>query len=207
MQPRGRKKRLKGDDRQQEIVDAVVALLEEGADFSAISIEDIASRGGISRSNFYFYFESKQAALMAALARVQQDMFAVARAFFDAPGEPTLEEMNATLRGIVRVWREHRFVMRAFADAGGSDPAVWKALEAFIESFVPETAGRIVRICAGKNRIVSADYARELARCLIWANERNLYRAVMSDASEQAWNSVADTMTDIWRAAIIGPAA
>ena len=43
----------------------------------------------------------------------------------------------------------------------------------------------------------------ELATALLWANERNLYRATVAQFSSQDWNHLIQTITAIWAGAIL----
>ena len=49
---------------EADVLEATEALLEEGASFADLSIERIATRAGISRTAFYFYFRDKRELLM-----------------------------------------------------------------------------------------------------------------------------------------------
>src|SRR3712207_3457614 len=76
-----------GDQRRQAILDAVEQLLRERS-IADLSVEDIALAAGISRSGFYFYFESKYAALAETLTDVFEEMLEAASAFFEGTDEP-----------------------------------------------------------------------------------------------------------------------
>src|SRR5262245_31819762 len=63
----------KGDLREAAILDRAWALLAEKP-LSHITIEDLVSGARISRSSFYFYFESKDAVIRALAARVEGEI-------------------------------------------------------------------------------------------------------------------------------------
>ncbi|GGN94624.1 hypothetical protein GCM10010112_84180 [Actinoplanes lobatus] len=56
----------KGDQREQALVDAARAVFRDKA-ISQVTIDELAGAAGITRSGFYFYFESKQALLAAVV--------------------------------------------------------------------------------------------------------------------------------------------
>lgn len=63
----------KGDRTEAAILDVAWGLLPEKP-LSSITISDLAQGAGISRSSFYFYFESKDAVVLALAQRVGEDI-------------------------------------------------------------------------------------------------------------------------------------
>ena len=117
----------KGDRRRQAIVDAVEHLLETRT-IGALSVEDIAAEAGISRSGFYFYFESKYAALADALSDVADAIERAADDFFGDTGREPRDYVLDALSGVAAMWREHADLMVAVVDAAHSDAgarALW----------------------------------------------------------------------------------
>src|SRR5690349_3164270 len=68
------RRNLKGDRREQAILEGAYDLLRT-TPLRNISIVDITTRAELSRSSFYFYFESKWQVLSALLSRVTADVF------------------------------------------------------------------------------------------------------------------------------------
>src|ERR671931_102010 len=64
----------KGDRTSQAILDTAERLLAE-RDLSAITIDELATGAGISRSAFYFHFESREAVLYLLADRVLKELF------------------------------------------------------------------------------------------------------------------------------------
>ena len=60
------------------MLEATEALLTEGASFAELNIERIATRGGISRTAFYFYFRDKRELLMRLTSDVNEQLMAAA---------------------------------------------------------------------------------------------------------------------------------
>lgn len=204
MQPRGRKSELKGDTRRRELVDAVKRVLKEGVSFADLSIENITAEAGISRSTFYFYFESKHQALEAALASVQLAMEKQADVFFKGGHSDPFMELQEALEGVVKIWRKEEHIMKALVEAAASDKALWKSLDNFVEFFVQPTSLSIVEIHKNQGRITTQEEAEELARTLMWGNERNFYRASVSKFSKKEWEKLVENVTRVWAGAILG---
>lgn len=205
MQPRGRKRELRGDIRQKELLEALRESLESGVSFADLSVEELSGRAGLSRPSFYFYFESKQQALMAALGEVREAMASSADIFFHGSSPDPMQEIEDAVAGVVQVWRENQSLMRALVEAAANDKEVWKGLTEFIEAFVEPTASRIMQIWKAQGRPLPESAAREICTILLWSNERNFYRAAVSEFSDAQWDSLKRTITSIWTSAIQHP--
>ena len=81
---RRRGARTKGDEREDQILSAMRSLLADHP-IDDVTIDDISSAAGISRTSFYFYFPSKQAVLTTLMERIWDD-FASTHDWFDAVG-------------------------------------------------------------------------------------------------------------------------
>lgn len=193
----------KGDRRRQAIVDAVEQLLR-GRTIAQLSVEDIAAEAGISRSGFYFYFESKYAALAEALTDVADAIERAAGEFLDDTDRDPADYAAEALAGVARLWREHADLMVAIVDAAHSDAgarALWDAWRArFLEGIA-----RAIRTerDAGRATLDGAS-PEELARALLTMNLGVFYddaRRGVSDA--EAERSVA-ALTSVWLASVWG---
>ena len=60
---------------QGAVLAATESLLAEGASYSDLNIERIATRAGISRTAFYFYFRDKRELLMRLTADVNELLY------------------------------------------------------------------------------------------------------------------------------------
>jgi AcrR family transcriptional regulator len=63
----------KGDLKEAAILDTAWRLLAEKP-FTGVTIEELAAGAGISRSSFYFYFDSRDAVIRALAARVSTEL-------------------------------------------------------------------------------------------------------------------------------------
>jgi AcrR family transcriptional regulator len=87
------KARLRG-----QIVDAAAALLGQ-KDFSGLTADDIAAKAEVGRATFFRYFDSKEAAVVAAF--YEQRLSALVTAMNAAP--PALEPMDAIIWAFARL--------------------------------------------------------------------------------------------------------
>src|SRR4030081_711105 len=61
---------------EARVLEATEALLGEGASYTELNIERIATRAGISRTAFYFYFDDKRELLMRLTEDVAEPLYA-----------------------------------------------------------------------------------------------------------------------------------
>src|SRR5436190_201577 len=75
---------MKTAERRAEVEAAILSaaeeLLEEGTPFPRLKIEEVARRGGIGRTGFYFYFRDKRELLMRLAEDVAEALWGQARA-------------------------------------------------------------------------------------------------------------------------------
>src|SRR5207244_8088058 len=119
----------------QALLDATVALLEDGTPYAEVGIEQIVRRAGFSRPTFYAYFEDKRALILHLGKALEEDMVAVAQpglSFADVP-------LRATLAGVLAVYTRHRGVAAALTEDAASD----RGVNAFWRTFInrSHTAG------------------------------------------------------------------
>src|SRR3954447_17807198 len=124
----------KGDARRRAILDAVEQLLRERS-IAELSVEDVALSAGISRSGFYFYFESKYAALGETLTDVWEEIAQAADAFFTGTDEPPVQFVPRALRQVAEVWRRHEALLVGMFDASSSDPGARNLWDAWLDRF------------------------------------------------------------------------
>jgi AcrR family transcriptional regulator len=204
MIPRGRKRELRGDLRQRRLIDALVEELESGKSFAALSINDLTRRAGLSRPGFYFYFQSKEEVLLAALSEGREQLFEVARSLEDARGRKPLDLVKETLGRAIRIRRQHQPLQRAFAEAAATHPEIWAFLEDTVEAMVGPLSALVVRLRAERKRPISEAAAQRLVRALLWANERNVHRAIVGSLSSREWAELTETLSTIWTCSILG---
>ena len=80
---------------QTAVLRATEQLLGEGATYADLNIERIATRAGISRTAFYFYFADKRELLMRLSEDVTDELYAQADIWYSGSGDPE-EEIRVT---------------------------------------------------------------------------------------------------------------
>src|SRR5438309_1574511 len=115
---------------EARVLEATEGLLGEGASYTDLSVERIATRAGISRTAFYFYFHDKRELLMRLTEDVAELLYAEADAWWSGEGDGPAELARA-LAKVVGMYREHDVLLRAVVEVAAVDEAVggfWRAL-------------------------------------------------------------------------------
>jgi AcrR family transcriptional regulator len=195
--PSRRRQASKGDRREQAILDTARDLLQSRP-LAALTIDELAGGAGISRSSFYFYFDSKAAVLAALLEGLSAEVAVENSPWLDGTG-PDEPALRAALEHSVELWRTSGGLLRqAFTSTGPDDPlATWRSgivsrgvnrLAARIErdraagyaAGGPPSAGSLARMASAMRDQVLAECAgtvpdRELVDDLVTATLRLLY--------------------------------
>lgn len=202
---RGRRTpKVSGDERERTILATFERLLEERS-LHEISVDDIARGAGISRPTFYFYFASKEAVLLSLFERMLADAAATRGDTLERVGEDPAARLREGLSAFFDVFRAHRAVTLAGADARASSAEVREVWARVMEGWVEETAAAID---AERARGAAPDGvpARDLAISLLLMNERVQHTAFAGHPPAVGEDDVVDVLVAIWLNAIYGTA-
>ena len=133
----------RGDRRERAILDGARELLEVKP-LSQVTTDELAGAAGLSRSSFYFYFDSKQAVLSALLDGLSDELRAENDSWLEAtgPGEPALRQATAHL---VALWRTHGGLLRQAWRCDSADPVLTNWRAGVLERGTRRTAAKIER--------------------------------------------------------------
>jgi AcrR family transcriptional regulator len=195
--PSGRRARHDPRETEREILDAAEELLHERP-FREFTVPAVMARTGLKRPAFYVHFRDRHDLALRVVERIGEELLVVANRWFE--GETT-GELRAALEGVAAVYVEHGPVLRALADASGSDATVEKAYRTLVQGFIEATAHRI-RAEQATGHIADID-PDETARALVWLNESYL-RDALGRAPTADPAIVVDVIERIWIATLYG---
>ena len=184
------------------VVRATEALLAEGASFSELPIEQIATRAGISRPAFYSYFRDKRELLMRLTEGVAEELYGEAERWWAGEDEDGAAELAGALAQIVAIYRRHPALLRAIVEAAAYDPEVAAYWRALVGRFVAATSARIERQQAA-GAVDPALPAGSIAFGLCWMTERAAYEHLVQDGDLEDAGLV-DGLLAIWLGAVYG---
>jgi len=141
---RRRAGRSKGDLREEQILEAVRLLLTEKS-MAAVTIDDITTAAGISRTAFYFYFPSKHAVLARLMEQVD-DRFLGTHSWLGTDG-PNAAGLHELLRGAATIWRENAAILSCSLqdDVAAAYPPLEEFMARAYERFTASLAAKIAR--------------------------------------------------------------
>ncbi|HYF28016.1 MAG TPA: helix-turn-helix domain-containing protein [Baekduia sp.] len=170
---------------------AAVELLDEGASFAGLGIEQIVKRAGLSRPTFYAYFEDKRALVLRLGELVEHDLAQAADPWLAGAGVP----MRDTLAAVLAVFRAHRAALGAVVESATYDDDVAAFWRAFHDRFLPGAQRRIAEAYPdmGDDAVAARAYA------LVWMTERTLVEHVMRPTVDE--QALLDQLTWVWRMA------
>jgi AcrR family transcriptional regulator len=108
----------------ERVLDAAARLLEENG-FEGFTVQEVASRSGVSVGAIYERFGSKESLLRVVHARTMEALEAAVAVIEtqDAPAEPAAAIADAVAR-YARVVGDHRRILRAFMHLGAVDDLI-----------------------------------------------------------------------------------
>jgi AcrR family transcriptional regulator len=183
---------------QAAVLEATEALLREGARYADLNVERIATRAGISRTAFYFYFSDKRELLMRLTEDVNDLLYAQADIWWSGSGDPGAE-MRAALRNIARLFDEHGVLLRAIVEVSATDEEIAAFWRGLVGRFVDATRRRIERERAAGRATVAEPQATAFALC--WMTERAFYQHIVQDAAPGV-DALVDALGGIWVRAV-----
>jgi AcrR family transcriptional regulator len=172
------------------------ALAEEPYD--ELTIDSIARRAFVSRTNVYFYFANKRAVVDRLIQRSFFEMYAAGAAYLEGSGEPRLE-LRLGLARIVAVVNADADVLLLAAKLSGREDRLPPEWEPYLKRFVVGAERRIRR---DQERGVAADDfdARIAAQALCAMVERHVTMEIV-----RAGASVTESirvLADLWWRAV-----
>jgi len=139
--PRNRPVLRKSERTRQAILDAALKFLWTHP-FRDLTVAELMSLAGTSRSAFYPYFADLHELMEALLRGIEDDIFAAATPWFEGEGDP-IPLLEETMAGLVGVCYRKGPILRAVSDAAPMDGRLEKAWADFLKDFDDAVTHRI----------------------------------------------------------------
>lgn len=194
-----RRRPQKGDQRRTALLAALRALIEERP-FEEISISDISTRAGVTRSAFYFYFANLPTAVAALTADLYDEVATTTESFVGASGDPRAA-LARMLREVFASWEQRAPMFRALLEARWTDAGVRRMLDEDRHSFVAPLAAWIEDERAA-GRAADGPPGDVLATVLLELNDRALESLVLGPTVPR--ERFVDTLVTVWIRSIYG---
>ena len=189
----------RGDARRDALLSALDELLREKS-LEQVNVAEISHRAGVTRSAFYFYFESKAIAVMALM----QDLYdAAAHAnelLVGAQGDAE-DRVRTAITGLFDSVDSSPHTYRALLEARASSPAVRQMWDAGRADFAGVIAG-MIESERSAGRAVAGPPAGALASVLLDLNDHAVERHSLGSGPDR--DEHIETLTFLWLSSIYG---
>lgn len=196
---RDRRPPQKGDQRRAALLESLDHHLQESS-LESINIADISRRAGVTRSAFYFYFESKAVAVAALMEEMYDEIFVAAGLLSSTEGTPA-KRIEKMLRELFGALDRHAHLFAAMLEARATSGAVRTMWESDRQSFVQPLADVIQRE-RDAGRAPGGPDAVVLATVLLELNDRMLERIALGSTLTR--DQQVEALSTIWLRTIYG---
>jgi TetR/AcrR family transcriptional regulator, ethionamide resistance regulator len=183
---------------ERRLFEATERLVGDGASFTELSVERLASTAGISRSTFYVHFHDKGDLVRKLATTVLTELRDVSSGWWDVAEHAVPADLTASLAAIMDIYRRRAAAFTTIVETATYDPSVADELRTLMQSIIDATRTAIERgQAAGVMRQVSP---AETAAVLTWMVERAGYQLIRGSepANDQ---KIVEVLTDIiWTA-------
>jgi TetR/AcrR family transcriptional regulator, ethionamide resistance regulator len=162
---------------RRQLLRAAEVLLESGARFSDLRVEQLVSEAGVSRATFWAYFETKGALLQALAEEVIGQLLSSADVWWHLARAPTEAEINDIISQVAALYHANRAVMAAVIEVASYDADVKQTLNDMIAATISGLEDHITR---GQS-LGFVDpwlHPARTAAWLVFMSERGLYQLV-----------------------------
>lgn len=191
----------RGDARRDALLTALDELLREKT-LEEVNVADISGRAGVTRSAFYFYFESKALAVMALMADLYEAAADANDLLVRAEGDPEVRVRTA-IAGLFDSVDSSPHTYRALLEARASSPAVRQMWDAGRAEFATVIGGMIATERAA-GRAIDGPAPEVLASVLLDLNDHGVERHSLGSGPPREQHI--DALTFLWLTSIYGPA-
>jgi TetR/AcrR family transcriptional regulator, ethionamide resistance regulator len=190
----------KGDVRRSALLAALDEQLREGQRLEEINVAEISRRAGVTRSAFYFYFESKATAVASLLDDFYEEVAEATETLVAAEGDPE-ERVGKVVAGLFDAVDQQPHTFRALLEARATSPAVREVWEDGRAEFARMVAGMIIAE-RRRGHAPPGAQAKALAAVLLDLNDHALERHAQDAGPPRARHI--EALTSIWVRTIYG---
>jgi AcrR family transcriptional regulator len=195
---------MAGDAREQAILAGAERLFERKT-FREISVDDLASAAGLSRSAFYFYFASKEHVLLSLLDRLVEEQLQAEDAMRGQIQRNPAQVWREVLSSSVDRWMKHPGIFTAAVETAATSAEVRQVWGRLLDRFVTRAA-EVIQQERAAGKACPGPPARDLAVCLVRMNERVFDTATCGAEPLVEREAMVDALLTVWLATIYGAA-
>jgi len=192
----------KGDRKEAAILDTAWRLLGEKP-AAAITVDELAAGAAISRSSFYFYFDSRDAVVRAVADRTAQELAGSVGEWIRGDLPPR-EWVGIVVANLIERWKVFGRVLRAMDVVAEHDEELRQFWARMVDPLVLEFAARIESEQRAGVALPPPPDPRQIAQVLAHMYWRAGHQASLAGTSASADAALVDTLTAVTVRAIYG---
>jgi AcrR family transcriptional regulator len=167
--PTGRQERR--EQVEHRLLDATERLMRGGASFTELSVDRLCTEAGMSRANFYIYFEDKGDLLRRLAGQVFGELAEGADRWWSVAWRHDPGDVRAAMAAIIASYRRHQPVLVALNEMAGYDPLVGGTYRELLTG-ISRRLTKIIEDGHGDGSIRRELPAATTASALTWMVER-----------------------------------
>ena len=156
---------------ERRLLDATEHLRADGASFTELSVDRLATAAGISRASFYVYFEDKGDLLLRLAGRVFENLADAGERWWRVAQRLDSADAAAAMSGIIAGYREHQPLLVALGELAAYDPQVGAAYQELLTDISVRLAA-VIDAGQQAGAIRTELPAATTASVLTWMTER-----------------------------------
>lgn len=194
------KRRERREQIERQLLEATDRLMAEGASFTELSVDRLATEAGISRASFYIYFEDKGDLLRRLARQVFGDLTHDAAQWWVVADRRDPADIRTAMAGIVADYRRHQPILIALNEMAAYDPEVGATYRDLLSGIATQFSA-VIEAGQADGSIRTGLPAATTASALTWMVERICQQNLPSrPTSHDA--ELATTLTEIIRGAL-----
>jgi AcrR family transcriptional regulator len=185
-------------DVKADIVHAFDGLLRSRR-FDEVAVADVLEAAEVSRSSFYFYFESKHDVLAELVRRAVGVGHEAAQPWLQVgPADDPQPGVRSGIRDGAVLWRDQAHVLRAIVEHWRQDPGLAALWTEMMAGYTHITAAKIDADRRAGLTLPDVGDPEHIAAALTWLGERLYYLAAIDLPPFDDQDALVDALTTIW---------
>ncbi|MGU3649974.1 TetR/AcrR family transcriptional regulator [Mycolicibacterium sp. A43C] len=199
-----RKPQVKRQERREQIerqlLEATDRLMAEGASFTELSVDKLATEAGISRASFYIYFEDKGDLLRRLATQVFGDLTADAAQWWTVANRRDPADIHASMTRLIGSYRTHQPVLVALGEMAAYDAQVGDTYRELLTGIAAQFTS-VIEEGQSDGAIRASLLPGPTASSLVWMVERACQQNLPNQPPEYD-SQLATALTEIIRGAL-----
>ncbi len=188
-------RRQRREQMECRLLEATERLMNNGASFTELSVDRLATEAGISRASFYIYFDDKGHLLRRLAGQVFDDLATGAQHWWDVAWRHDPDDVRAAMCAIIARYRRHQPILIALNEMAGYDPQTAQTYRDILTAISARLA-RVIEDGQADGSIRPELSATTTANALTWMVERTCHQNLPSRPPEFD-AELADTLSEI----------